>query len=134
MLEWLEDRLDAFRGAALVVSHDRAFLDNTVNTILELDPVSHYIKTYPGNYTDYIDQKSTEREHHANAWQDQQDEIAQLRAAAAHLRGMTVMKKGGDSSVTVSPRVSQGRLKGLKHVSINCSTSRKLNDPVRPGS
>ena len=36
-----------------------------------------------------------ERENHAQAWQDQQDEIAQLRSAAAHIRGLTRMKKGG---------------------------------------
>ncbi len=95
MLEWLENWLNTFRGAALIISHDRAFLDNTVISILELDPTIHGLKAYPGNYTDYVEQKITEREHQARAWQDQQDEIAQLRAAAAHLRGMIKMKKGG---------------------------------------
>jgi ATP-binding cassette subfamily F protein 3 len=95
MLEWLENWLNTFRGAVIIVSHDRAFLDNTVNTILELDPASHSLKSYAGNYTDYLGQKITEREHLAQAWQDQQEEIAQLRAAAAHLRGLTKMKKGG---------------------------------------
>jgi len=52
MLEWLEDWLNRFHGAALIVSHDRAFLDNTVTSILELDPNTHGIKTYPGNYAD----------------------------------------------------------------------------------
>ena len=95
MLEWLETWLNGFRGAVLVVSHDRAFLDNTVNSILELDPATRSLKAYPGNYTDYVEQKLTEREHQVQAWQDQQDEIAQLKAAAAHLRGLTRMKKGG---------------------------------------
>ncbi len=95
MLEWLETWLNSFHGAVLIVSHDRAFLDNTVNAILELDPATHSLKSYPGNYTDYVEQKLTEREHQAQAWQDQQDEIAQLKAAAAHIRGLTKMKKGG---------------------------------------
>jgi ATP-binding cassette subfamily F protein 3 len=95
MLEWLENWLNTFRGAVMIVSHDRAFLDNTVTSIFELDPASHTLKTYPGNYTDYVEQKLTEREHLAQAWQDQQEEVAQLRAAAAHLRGLTKMKKGG---------------------------------------
>ncbi len=95
MLEWLETWLQGFPGAALIVSHDRAFLDNTVTTILELDPASHSVRTYPGNYTDYIEQKLSEREKQLEAWQDQQDEIAQLQAAAAHIRGLTKMKKGG---------------------------------------
>jgi ATPase subunit of ABC transporter with duplicated ATPase domains len=95
MLEWLENWLEAFKGAAFIVSHDRAFLDNTASTILELDSISHGMKAYPGNYTDYVEQMLSEREHHVQAWRDQQEEIAQLRAAAAHLRGMTNMKKGG---------------------------------------
>ena len=95
MLEWLEGWLNRFQGAALIVSHDRAFLDNTVNSILELDPSTHRLKSYAGNYADYLEQKLTEREKQAQAYQDQQDEIAQLHAAASHIRGLTRMKKGG---------------------------------------
>jgi ATP-binding cassette subfamily F protein 3 len=95
MLEWLEDWLRRFSGAVLIVSHDRAFLDNTVTSILELDPITHGLKAYPGNYADYLEQKVVEREKQVQAYQDQQDEIAQLRAAAAHIRGLTKMKKGG---------------------------------------
>jgi ATPase subunit of ABC transporter with duplicated ATPase domains len=95
MLEWLENWLNGFRGAVLIVSHDRAFLDNTVGSILELDPATQGMKAYPGNYTDYIEHKLSEREHQSQAWQNQQEEIAQLRAAAAHLRGLTHFKKGG---------------------------------------
>jgi len=95
MLEWLEEWLKRFQGAALIVSHDRAFLDNTVTSILELDPATHGVKSYPGNYGDYLEQKLTEREKQAQAYQDQQDELAQLRSAAAHIRGLTKMKKGG---------------------------------------
>ena len=95
MLEWLEDWLNRFQGAALIVSHDRAFLDNTVTSILELDPATHQIKSYAGNYADYLEQKLTEREKQVQAYQDQQDELAQLRSAAMHIRGLTKMKKGG---------------------------------------
>lgn len=95
MLEWLEEWLNRFRGAILIVSHDRAFLDNTVTSILELDPATPGIKSYPGNYADYLEQKLTEREKRAQAYQDQQDELAQLRSAAMHIRGLTKMKKGG---------------------------------------
>ena len=95
MLEWLEEWIRKFNGAALIVSHDRAFLDHTVTSILELDPITHGITSYPGNYADYLEQKLSEREKQAQAYQDQQDELAQLRAAAAHIRGLTKMKKGG---------------------------------------
>jgi len=52
MLEWLESWLNRFQGAALIVSHDRAFLDNTVTSILDLNPEKHTIREYKGNYSD----------------------------------------------------------------------------------
>ncbi|MGC8779295.1 MAG: ATP-binding cassette domain-containing protein, partial [Anaerolineae bacterium] len=52
-LAWLEDYLSAYPGAALIVSHDRTFLDRTVNRILALDDVTHTLREYAGNYTDY---------------------------------------------------------------------------------
>jgi len=104
MLEWLEDWLYRFQGAAMIVSHDRAFLDNTVTSILELDSSTYGIKSYAGNYSDYLEQKVTEREKQARAYQDQQDEIAQLRSAAAHIRSLTKMRKGGKAD----PRNTDG--------------------------
>ena len=95
MLEWLEDWLNGFKGAALIVSHDRTFLDNAVTKVLELDSSTHTIKTYDGNYSDYLEQKLLEFDKQMQAYQDQQDEIAQLKRAARQIRSLTVMKKGG---------------------------------------
>jgi len=95
MLEWLEDWLNHFQGAVLIVSHDRVFLDNTVTSILELDSTTHSIKTYAGNYSDYLAQKSADLDRQSQAYQDQQDQIAQLRVAAGHVRSLTKMRKGG---------------------------------------
>ena len=95
MLEWLEDWLNHFQGAVLIVSHDRVFLDHTVTSILELDSTTYTIKTYAGNYSDYIQQKLTEREKQLHAYQEQQEQVTQLRIAASHIRGLTKMKKGG---------------------------------------
>lgn len=59
-LEWLENYLKNYQGAFLVVSHDRKFLDNTVNKILELEDGK--IKVYGGNYYFYRQQKIVELE------------------------------------------------------------------------
>jgi len=56
-LRWLERFLAAFPGGALVVSHDRRFLDNTVSRILELDGVSDELAFYEGGYTAYRAEK-----------------------------------------------------------------------------
>lgn len=87
MLEWLEDWLAAFPGPALVVSHDRAFLDNTVHAILELDPTSHRIRSFAGNYTDYLEQVLQERDKQASKYRDQVEEIRRLRQDIQRTKG-----------------------------------------------
>lgn len=54
-LAWLEDWLKQFRGAAIVVSHDRHFLDGVVNRIIEIE--NYHFQEYRGNFTEYIRQK-----------------------------------------------------------------------------
>jgi ATPase subunit of ABC transporter with duplicated ATPase domains len=95
MLEWLEDWIRQSRTAILLVSHDRVFLDNTVETILELDGSSHQLKSYPGNYSDYLDTKAEERARNWQEYTDQQDEIQRLKSAASHYREIARFRKGG---------------------------------------
>jgi ATPase subunit of ABC transporter with duplicated ATPase domains len=84
MLEWLEDWLTGSQTEAgmVIVSHDRAFLDGTATGILQLEPQTHKLRAYPGNYSDYLEVKVAERERQMQAYSDQQDEIARLRRAA----------------------------------------------------
>jgi len=65
--------------AVLIVSHDRVFLDNTVNMILELDSTSRSIKTYHGNYSDYLEQKQNELDKQLSEYKDQQTEIRRMK-------------------------------------------------------
>ncbi len=95
MLEWLEEWLKRFQGAALIVSHDRAFLDNTVTSILELDPKTQSMKAYPGDYTDYLDSKQKEYDKQSEEYSDQISELRKLHNAARHLRRISQFKKGG---------------------------------------
>lgn len=75
-IRWLEDYLKSFRGAVLVVSHDRAFLDAVVTRILEL---SHgTIRGAQGNYTRYMEQKLTARELAQKQYFRQQKEIRRI--------------------------------------------------------
>ncbi len=78
-LEWLEAWLRDYKGAALIVSHDRTFLDQTVNAILDLEPETHGVTKYAGNYSDYIETWERNREKQMGAWRDQQAEIRRIR-------------------------------------------------------
>jgi len=86
MLEWLEHWLNDFRGAALIVSHDRTFLDRTVTRILDLDPATHTVRDYTGNYSDYVEQKLAERERQWSQWRDQEYEIRRMKQDIARTK------------------------------------------------
>ena len=73
-LKWLEQYLEAYRGTIMVVSHDRYFLDRTVNRIFEVE--NHKVYSYQGKYSDYAAQKKIRRETELRAYNNQQREIA----------------------------------------------------------
>ncbi len=54
-VEWFERALNEWGGAVLIVSHDRYFMDNMVNTIWEMTPTG--IETYSGSYSSYLLQR-----------------------------------------------------------------------------
>ncbi|MGB5635835.1 MAG: ABC-F family ATP-binding cassette domain-containing protein [Waterburya sp.] len=59
-VEWLQGYLDRFQGAILLITHDRYFLDNVTNRILEIDRADLY--TYSGNYSYYLEKKALQEE------------------------------------------------------------------------
>jgi ATP-binding cassette subfamily F protein 3 len=96
MLNWLEEWLNQFHGAALIVSHDRAFLDNTVTRIVEIDE-EHTAHEYAGDYSAYVQQKMAAYEKQYQEYRDQIVELEKLHNAARHLRRLTQFKVGGKS-------------------------------------
>ena len=75
-VEWLEDYLKNYKKAFVVVSHDRMFLDNVVDTVYEIE----YRQThkYAGNYTQFTVLKKERREQQAKEYEAQKKEIARL--------------------------------------------------------
>ena len=55
-VEWLQNYLSSFSGAILLITHDRYFLDNVTNRILEIDRADLY--TYSGNYSYFLEKKA----------------------------------------------------------------------------
>lgn len=70
---WLESFLADWKGGMVMISHDREFLDRSVNHILEIDLKK--ITLYHGNYSKYKDDKALRMEQHRNAYQNQQKQI-----------------------------------------------------------
>ncbi|HET8910144.1 MAG TPA: ABC-F family ATP-binding cassette domain-containing protein, partial [Ktedonobacteraceae bacterium] len=73
-LEWLETYLSTWKGALLVVAHDRYFLDKVVNSTVEM--AFGRIEEYPGNYTKYLDLREERRERRQREYEAQQAQIA----------------------------------------------------------
>ena len=78
MSEWLEKYLREFRGGVLVISHDRAFLDNVVEEILEMEGGT--IHRFKGNYSRYLEQKEIQVLTQTRAYEAQQEYIARQEA------------------------------------------------------
>jgi ATP-binding cassette, subfamily F, member 3 len=112
MLEWLEAWLADFRGAALIVSHDRTFLDRTVNRILDLEPHSHTLREYAGNYSDYLEQHLAEREKQWAAYRDQTAETRRLKQDAARAKAQAAYTERQASSIRIGGGVM--KQKGYK--------------------
>ena len=75
-LSWLEQYLQNYEGAILIVSHDRYFLDKVVNQVYEMS--RQQISKFVGNYSSYLDQKAANYEREMKMYEKQQDEIAKL--------------------------------------------------------
>lgn len=74
---WLEKFLDNYTGGFLLVSHDRYFLDHTVNEVYEL--FNGELRRYPGNYSHYEKVRKVELETLIHEYEKQQSEIAHLQ-------------------------------------------------------
>jgi ATP-binding cassette subfamily F protein 3 len=112
MLEWLEGWLASFRGAALIVSHDRTFLDRTVTSLLELDPATHKLRQYTGNYSAYLEQKQAEIEGQWAAYRDQQAEIKRMKQDIARVKAQAAETERAASSIRIGG--PEYKLKGFK--------------------
>lgn len=74
MLKWLEQYLSSYKGTVMIVSHDRYFLDRSVNRVFEIE--NHRLTSYEGNYTAFAEKKRQLREAQLRAYENQQREIA----------------------------------------------------------
>jgi ATP-binding cassette, subfamily F, member 3 len=74
-IQWIENYLRTYEGAVIIVSHDRDFLDNCVNTIVEVS--QQQLHVYPGNYSFYLEEKALRAEIQKGAYENQQSKIRQ---------------------------------------------------------
>ncbi|NQZ78024.1 MAG: ABC-F family ATP-binding cassette domain-containing protein, partial [Ekhidna sp.] len=72
-IQWIENYLQSYEGAYIIVSHDREFLNRTVNKIVEVSQADLHV--YSGNYDFYEEEKALRNELQQNAFENQQKKI-----------------------------------------------------------
>lgn len=83
-IEWLEDFLRNYRGAVMIVSHDRYFLDRVVTKIVDLE--DREVSNYRGNYSAYVEEKEARLLAEFQQYQEQQKKIKKMKETIKQLR------------------------------------------------
>ena len=83
-IAWLENYLMNYKGAVLIVAHDRYFLNRVVSKIIEID--GGKVMSFTGNYSAYAEKKAQLRETEWKAYMNQQQEIRHQEAVIAKLK------------------------------------------------
>lgn len=83
-IRWLETFLSNYRGAVLIVSHDRYFLDRVVSKVIEIE--SGNSQTFLGNYSQYAEKKKAQRDAQMKLYLNQQQEIKHQEEVITKLR------------------------------------------------
>jgi len=111
MLEWLENWLNASPCGALIVSHDRTFLDRTVTRILEMEPRRGFHE-YAGNFSAYLEQRQAEIDKQWAEYKDQQMAIKSMQQDIARVKAQAAYTERQASSIRIGG--PDMKIKGFK--------------------
>lgn len=106
-VEWLEDFLKNYKGAFIVISHDRYFLDRVTKKTFELENTR--FRSFPGNYSFYIVQKEIDRKTQLRNYENTKKEIERLEAVVEQQRRWNREKniKTAESKLKVIERLEE---------------------------
>lgn len=131
-LIWLEDYLVNFKGACIVVSHDKVFLDKVTNKVFEIDWHDHSLRISNARYSNYLAERQIEFNRLTQVHEQQKDEAIRLRGVAVAqqekaLKGQKWRSPDNDKMLTgfkqnraarsfKSSKVTMGRIKRIEFV------------------
>lgn len=104
-IQWIENYLKSYEGSVIVVSHDRQFLNNTINKIVEVS--GRELISYPGNYDNYLEEKSLRNELQKNAFENQQSKIRQTERFVERFRAKATKARQVQSRVKALERMDK---------------------------
>jgi len=104
-IQWLENYLNNYEGAYIIVSHDKRFLDQTVMRIVEVEGKA--LVSYSGNYSQYLEQKSERRELQMNAYKNQQQQIRQTERFIERFRAKSTKARQVQSKIKAMDKMER---------------------------
>jgi ATP-binding cassette, subfamily F, member 3 len=104
-IEWVENYINTYDGAIIVVSHDRFFLDNTVNTIVEVTGAK--LVSYAGNYEFFVEEKALRNEIQKGAYENQQQAIKQTELFITRFKAKATKARQVQSRVKALERLDK---------------------------
>ncbi len=96
-IQWIESYLQSYEGAYIIVSHDRTFLNSTVNKIVEV--YASKLNLYSGNYDYYLEEKELRNEVQQNAFENQQQKIKEAERFIERFKAKATKAKQAQSKV-----------------------------------
>jgi ATPase subunit of ABC transporter with duplicated ATPase domains len=102
-IRWLEQFLESYKGAAVLISHDHRFLDTVATSIVDVDYET--IKAYPGNYARFVRAKREERERREAEIAKRESEIADHKAFVERFRAKASKARQAQSKLKAIDRI-----------------------------
>ena len=116
-IQWLEEFLIKYSGAIVLVSHDRAFLDNITSRTIEISIGK--IFDYKGNYSEYVIRRQQRLEQQKSEYNNQQKEIRQIERFVERFRYKDTKAKQVQSRVKMLEKMDEIEVEDFDHSSIH---------------
>ncbi len=127
IIEWLEEYLKRYKGAVLVITHDKYFINKVVNKIYDMDNQS--VELYHGNYDFYEEEKVRRYELILKKSDRQKKEIAHLQSFVDRFRYKAKKAKSAQDRIKKIDRIKRIEVpkQSKSHLNLNFSTKRPTN-------
>ena len=119
-IEWLEDYLQKFKGAVVVVSHDRYFLDRIAKRVIDIEDNG---EKYEGNYSYFVKEKEEKELREFEQYKNEQKKLEQLKEAVKRLYAWG--EKADNPSMFKRAKAIQKRIDQMEENSIKKPTQRQ---------
>ncbi|WP_369041431.1 ribosomal protection-like ABC-F family protein [Staphylococcus epidermidis] len=130
-IEWLANYIENFDGATVIVSHNRYFLDETVDQIIEIDQKMLHI--YNGNYSNFVEEREKRLLVEFEAYKTQQKKIKKMKESIKQLRTWASQAKPPNAAMYRRAKSMEKSLNRIERLEKPTLDSKKMNMKLEEG-